>query len=420
MSAVRSSDVEALGGLAGEALGAGTKFVQAMHQGIASRPFGILGEAAAPVRVLHDAVSRAVYSGVGGGLGAGSRLASRALAQREAAQAQALADRPGGSAALSVVNGLYGDHLVRGEQPLAFGMELRCHGARVALSREGLAAAYPDASERIVLFAHGLFGDEHAWRVFPLRGRGPERPTYGERLQRELGFTPLTLRYNTGLHVSENGAELARMLEELLAGWPLAVREIALVGHSMGGLLVRSACAYGQREGCAWSERVRHVFSLGSPHLGADLEKGVNALSFVFRRVPETRGLAALLNARSSGIKDLRYGACVQEDWSDCEDPDEFLRDRCTEVPFLPGAHYYFVAASVSEGPLGALLGDLLVRIPSSSGRGSGHGRRIAFEAANGRELHGVHHMQLLNHPAVYEQMRAWIAGARVPAQATS
>ena len=84
-------------------------------------------------------------------------------------------------------------------------------------------------------------------------------------------------------------------------------------------------------------------------------------------RIPETRGLARVINARAAGIKDLRYGACVEEDWRDY-DPNEFLRDRCTEVPFLPGAHYYFIAASLREGPVGELLGDLLVRLPSSSG----------------------------------------------------
>jgi hypothetical protein len=127
--------------------------------------------------------------------------------------------------------------------------------------------------------------------------------------------------------------------------------------------------------------------------------------------VPETGALAQLLNARSAGIKDLRYGSCVHEDWAD-GDPDEFLHDRCQEVPFLPDAHYYFVGATLSPRSLGRLLGDLLVRIPSSSGRGSGRGRRVQFEVDNGHELSGVNHFELLNHPAVYEQLRRWITRA--------
>jgi pimeloyl-ACP methyl ester carboxylesterase len=263
------------------------------------------------------------------------------------------------------------------------------------------------------VFAHGLCGDEECWRVFPLRGRHPGRRTYGERLQDELSFTPVMLRYNTGLHISHNGRELARRLGDLLEAWPTEVEEIVLVGHSMGGLVLRSACHYGEADGRRWISRARHVFSLGSPHLGADLERGANALSWALAKLPETRAMASFLNARSVGIKDLRYGACVDEDWSGCEDPDEFLRDRCTEVPFLADAHYYFIGVSFMDGPLGNALGDLLVRIPSSSGRGNGKGRRIPFEADNGYELTGLNHMDLLNHPAVYEQLRTWITRVR-------
>lgn len=409
---MRDGDIEGLGGLAAQALSAGTGLVRAMHEGIASRPLGILGAPAAPVRLLHDGVSRAVYGAVGGGLATGSRAAGRALAPLAGGErrGEAIADSPRGSLALGIVNGLYGDHLSARREPLAVEMQLRHGGREVARAERSLAHAYPDATGRLALFAHGLFCDERAWRAFAPAGPHGRRAGYAGRLRAELGFTPLMLRYNTGLHVSENGARLADMLEELLAGWPVRVSEIALVGHSMGGLVVRSACHYGERAGQSWVGRVRHVFSLGSPHLGADLEKGMNVLSHAFRRLPETRGLAALLNARSAGIKDLRYGACVEEDWSAVEDPDEFLRDRCGEVPFLAGAHYYFIAASVSEGPLGSLLGDLLVRIPSASGRGDGRSRRISFQAGNGRELHGLHHMDLPGHPAVYEQLRTWLA----------
>ena len=115
----------------------------------------------------------------------------------------------------------------------------------------------------------------------------------------------------------------------------MPVEEIALVGHSMGGLVVRSACHYGAEQQHGWPDTIRHVVCLGSPHLGADLEKGVNAASWVLARLPETRAVSSFLNARSSGTKDLRYGALLEEDWSEC-DPDEFLRDRCHEVPLLP------------------------------------------------------------------------------------
>ena len=244
---------------------------------------------------------------------------------------------------------------------------------------------------------------EGAWRM-------GSTPPFGSRLRDELGYTPLYVRYNTGLHVSDNGRRLSEVLEAVVNAWPVDVAEIVLVGHSMGGLVARSACHYGECSGANWIGPVRHVFCLGTPHLGAPLEKAANLAGWALTQLPETRPFGALVNARSAGIKDLRFGSCVEEDWCDC-DADEFLRDRCREVPFLAGARYYFIAATLTEGPVGTLLGDLLVRLPSASGRGTGHGRRIAFEVDHGRELTRLTHFDLLNHPAVYEQIRTWIAG---------
>ncbi len=396
---MRKTDIEAIGDLAGEALAAFGTGIRDMHEGIAGRPFAALGPAAAPVREVHDGISRAVYAGVRGALRAASRGGGRAVALGADPDAPALASRPGGSLALAALNGLYGHHLAARGSDLALDMEIRRAGADA------------DAGPRVVVLVHGLGETDASWSLTP-RGDAPaDRRTDGERLADDLGFSPVYLRYNSGLHVSENGRSLARLLDELVAECPAEVEEIVLVGHSMGGLVARSACHYGDLEERAWTKAVRHVFCLGTPHLGADLEKGVNALGWALDRLPETRALANFLNARSDGIKDLRFGACVDEDWSGC-DPDEFLRDRCREVPFLPEANYYFIGSRLSEGPLGSALGDLLVRVPSASGRGSGRGRSIPFEIDKGRELVGLTHFDLLNHPDVYEEIRRWIAAA--------
>jgi pimeloyl-ACP methyl ester carboxylesterase len=258
--------------------------------------------------------------------------------------------------------------------------------------------------ERVAIFVHGLGETDAAWRMRATA----DQPGYGALLQRELGYTPLQLRYNTGRHISDNGRELAALLEWLHDAWPTAIDDVALIGHSMGGLVARSACHYGHAEGHQWTQAVRHVVCLGSPHLGAPLEKGINALGWALANLPETRPLARAVNARSAGIKDLRFGACIEEDWCDC-DPDELLTDRCHDVPCLPGATFYFIAATLSRGegdPLGTVVGDLLVRVPSASG--SGRRRRVPF--ADGRRLGGLSHFDLLNHPAVYEQIRDWLS----------
>jgi pimeloyl-ACP methyl ester carboxylesterase len=405
---MRNTDIRAVGDLAGDAFGAGGALVRTAHEGIARRPFAILGPAAAPVRFVHDRVSRAVYGGVTGALRAAARGGGRIAALGSDPESAALGSGPTGSIVVGALNGFYGHHLAARGNPLGFAMAVRRNGADVAAAPRALAAAFPDATSRIVVFVHGLCGNDDVWRTMPLRGREAGRRTYGERLQDELSFTPVYLRYNTGLHISENGRALALLLEDLVAGWPCGVEELVLVGHSMGGLVARSACHYGEEDGLRWTDAVRHVFCLGTPHLGADLEKGVNVLGWALGRLPETRPLANILNARSVGIKDLRYGSCVDEDWSDCS-PDEFLRDRCNEVPFLPDANYYFIGAALTAGAVGSVLGDLLVRMPSASGRGNGTGRRIPFEVHNGYELSGLTHLDLINHPAVYGRIRAWI-----------
>jgi pimeloyl-ACP methyl ester carboxylesterase len=358
-----------------------------------------------------------VYGGVGNGLRGAARSGATLAARRADSDAPSLASRPVASLVLGALNGFYGNHLVDRGNELALQMQIWRDGAQVAPTEQGLAAGFADASSRLVVFVHGLCETEVAWTWGPSREgeAAAKRRTYGDRLQDELGFTPIYVRYNTGLHVSDNGRRLASLLDALTQAWPASVDELVLVGHSMGGLVARSACHYGEKDGLAFADSIRHVFCLGTPHLGADLEKGANALAWALNRLPETKPIATFLNARSAGIKDLRYGSCVEEDWCDC-DPDEFLQDRCQEVPFLPDANYYFIGAALRPTVVGNLLGDLLVRMPSASGRGTGKGRRIPFEVDNGHELPGLTHFHLLNHPAVYEQLRTWLT--RQPAAA--
>jgi pimeloyl-ACP methyl ester carboxylesterase len=377
------SEARAAGELAGAVVGGTAAFIQEAHAGVAGRPFRILGPLAAPVRVIHDAVSGAAYRTVTRALAAGPA----ALARVTPGNGIPLADTLRGSMAQGALNGAIGDRLARDGNPLALEMTIR-------------EDEETTVTPRIAVFVHGLCETDDAWSMFG-------RP-YGARLRDELGFTPLYVRYNSGLHISDNARRLAELIDEAVRGWPLEVEEIALVGHSMGGLVARGACHYGG----SWSERVRHVFCLGSPHLGAPLEKGANALGHALARLPETRPVARIVNGRSVGIKDLRFGSCVEDDWCDC-DPDEFLRDRCTEVPFLDCATYYFVGATLSRRPHGpaALVGDLLVQFPSASG--NGRKRRIPFEVDNGMHLPGANHFQLLNHPAVYEQIVSWLSAGR-------
>jgi pimeloyl-ACP methyl ester carboxylesterase len=390
---MRGAEIRAAGDLAGRALAGTGTLVRDVHAAIARRAFAAVGPRGEPARAVHDGVSAAVYGGVRAALGALPRGAGSALALSAPADAPSLAASPRGALALAALNASIGDALASDGSELALTMTLRHRGADVDPDAPAIAAP------RVAIFVHGLGETDAAWRL----RAAPERPGYGACLERDFGYTPFGLRYNTGRRISDNGRELARLLARLVAATP--IEEIVLVGHSMGGLVARSACHYGEAEDHAWTAAVRHVFCLGSPHLGAPLEKGANALGWALARLPETRPVARIVNGRSVGIKDLRYGACVEEDWCDC-DADELLTDRCNDVPFLPHATFYFVAATL-DGVSGELLGDLLVRYPSAAG--AGRKRRIPFALEDGHHLRGLTHFDLLNHPAVYEQMRAWL-----------
>jgi pimeloyl-ACP methyl ester carboxylesterase len=374
-----SDELRALTRLTFEELGVATGGIGQIHRAIADRAFGPTGSGVA--RSLHHAISGGVYAGLGGA----SRLAGRAAGVLVAGRGRALSVTPRGAMLLGVLNGLRGDVLHREGSVLAEPMAFRVDG-------EAVAPADIAAGRRVVVFLHGLFETEHAWG----------RASYGARLERDLGITPLYVRFNTGRHISENGRSLAELLDQL------DVEEIALVGHSMGGLVARAACACGGD----WTSRVRHTVSLGTPHLGAPLESAVHYASAVLGVTPETRPFAGFLRRRSAGIRDLRSGSLVDEDWRD-RDPEALRAAACAEVPLLEGAAHHFVAATITRDashPLGRLIGDWLVLQPSASGVGKS--RMIGFRTEDGVHLGGTNHLALLNHPAVYERLREWLARA--------
>jgi pimeloyl-ACP methyl ester carboxylesterase len=310
-----------------------------------------------------------------------------------------------GDAALGLVNGAIGDHLSARANGLDLGMSIRYRDAYLELDRESLTIE--DATPKIAVFVHGLGTTEWSWCLESEAYHGEPGASFGTLLARDLGYTPLYVRYNTGRHVSENGRRLAQELARLVERYPVPIEELLLVGHSMGGLVVRSACHYAAEEGLAWITHVRRVACLGSPHHGAPLEKLGNLAAAVLDSIdtPGTRIPARLIQGRSAGIKDLRRGALVDEDWLG-QDPDALRAPDARSIPLLEHVRYAFLSASVTtdpEHPLGRILGDLLVQVPSASGSLVEH-RTFPIETA----CHGgVLHHQLQNHPAVYAQLRA-------------
>jgi pimeloyl-ACP methyl ester carboxylesterase len=400
-----SAELRALTALGFDELRQATGGLGSIHHAVAGRVFQAVGPGAALVRPVHEAITRAVYAGLGLGTRAIGMAAQTAVARRDAPM---LSTTARGSALIAAVTGLRGDALEAEGSPLCHPMAVRVNGEPVTLDTDALREAFPEATPRLVVFVHGLMETEFSWRL-------GGRETYGSRLAAELACTPVYVRFNSGRHISENGRSLSELMEELVAAWPGGADEIALVGHSMGGLVARSACCHAAQHDADWVRLVRHSVSLGSPHMGAPLEQAVHMLSAGLAALPETRPVANLLRRRSGGIRDLRQGSLVDEDWRD-RDPDALRAAACAEVPLVEGATHCFVSATITRSdhhPLGRLLGDTLVLVPSASGRS--RTRRIPFDEEYGMHVGGATHFALLNHPAVYDRLRDWLAVAPQP-----
>jgi hypothetical protein len=393
--------MRAVSRLGGHAMAGLVTRIEQAHLATGQRAFTTLGPVSGMARPAHDSITRAVYLVARTAGRAAGTLGGGAAALLGAGR-QPMSRQPGGSLALAALNAVAGDRLGPELAPLAIRMAVRVDGYDLGpLTADVVGAKFPQATPSIVVFVHGLAETENSWHL-----RAGASVPYGPRLAAEFGYTPVYIRYNTGRHVSANGHDLAELLGSLMAAWPEPIGEILLIGHSMGGLVIRSACHYGGRDGAAWTDRVRHIFYLGSPHLGAPLARAAGYAGWALGQAPETRPFASMVSS-SDGIKDLRYGYVLDDDWADC-DQDRCIRDHGREAPLLAGANHYAVSAAVTPNPghrLGAAVGDLLVQPASAHGR-RGAARHIPFRVNLGRQLGGLHHFDLLNHRDVWAAIR--------------
>jgi hypothetical protein len=369
--------------------------VRDTHYAWADRVLGALDRSTGGATIVPGSLHRGIAASVYGGIGLGLRAASAGLDALAAHDVgPPLEQSSSGRMVGAVANGLIGDRLARERSRLAFPLAVRRAGRDVEPVRAALETAYPGATPRLAVLLHGLSETEEAFD----RGRAELGTTYAGTLT-ELGWTPVLLRANTGLAVRENGVALSALMHHLVDAWPVAVERVALVGHSMGGLILRAACAADMARTSGdrpWTERVTDLVTLGTPHLGAPLAGGVGHGARALARLPETAAFGRILDQRSVGVHDLVEGLAG-------------------EVAPLPHARYHLVSATVSRSPrhpVGRFLGDLFVRQPSAYGRSPGRSRRHAGLFPDADELHlpRAGHFDLLNHPAVHTALRDWLA----------
>jgi pimeloyl-ACP methyl ester carboxylesterase len=396
-----TSDLQGAGRLAIDATVGLTNLVENLHQNILRTP-GVLGtpsqEPTTGITGLVYRSIRGVTRLVGGSLDA--LLGQVALLTGPASNTPS-AER---AAVVAALNGVLGDHLAETANPLATPMRLRRDGHVLELTASALAAALPQATGKVLLLVHGLCMSDRQWQR-----KGHD---HGAALAKAGGFTPVYLRYNSGLHVSVNGFDLARLLETLLPAWPVPVEQLTIIGHSMGGLVARSAVHQGQAAGMAWAKSLRAMVFLGTPHHGAPLERGGHWIDVILGANPYTAAFARLGKVRSAGITDLRHGSLVEADWAGA---DRFAHghDQRQVVGLPVGVDCYAIAASLSSEPGGLqekLLGDGLVPVASALGQHAHQARRcLAFPPGHQWVGYDMNHLDLLGSPEVGAQIEHWL-----------
>ncbi len=307
--------------------------------------------------------------------------------------------------AIAILNGAIGDYLDRTKNGLRTELSLVRRGELVPLEKGAFARAFPEASPRVVVFVPGLMCTEDVWEL-------PDRTgSYPAFVERDLGVTALTVRYNTGRSIPHNGVDLDLWLTELVGTYPVPLEEIMLLGFSMGGLVVRSACHFAKtmaNGSSTWLPLVSRCVYVGTPHRGAPLERAGRVLSNVLRAIPDpyTRLAADLANLRSAGVKDLGDADLRHEDAA-TRVSHLALKDPAHPVPLLPEIDHYLVAGTLSPEPfLAELFGDSLV--PVTSGTFSRKGD-VPIAPSRVKLFPGLSHMTLAHHPLVYEAVRAFL-----------
>ena len=291
---------------------------------------------------------------------------------------------------VSILNGMFGDYLHRRGNDLAIDMTFRQHGQLLDLNTAALRAAYPTLTGKLCILVHGFCCNESVW-TFPKTATETDGGSYGTRLQRDDGYTSFNVRYNTGMPIAASGGHLAKLVSHLVAAYPVPVDEITLIGHSMGGLVIRSACDPAQPETENWLAKVERVIYIGTPHEGADLERFAHLTTGTLQAIPSlvTRLVGDVLNLRSRGTKDLRQG----------QPPSE-----SGPLPWLATARHYLLMGTLTkdpEHPVGRLFGDALVRVPTAKPETDG-----ATAAPEIVVFPGVHHLALAHDASVYQCIR--------------
>jgi pimeloyl-ACP methyl ester carboxylesterase len=408
---LRSTDLQGLAKLATQA----TVNVTKMAEGVTQSVWSTMGAPSGKEKDQTRGITGLVYKSIQSvaqlvGKGTESLLTSlQPLLEKIDQEPKESAPR---EAVLAALNGVMGDRLVESDNPLATPMTLRFQNQALnwdAMPNKALLTG------KVLIVVHGLCMNDLQWTVQPFQAGG-ESFNHAENLATKLGYTPVYVRYNTGLHTSQNGQTLSNQLEMLSALWPKPLTEISVLVHSMGGLVARSAVHLAQRGKRQWVNKLKNIVFLGTPHHGAPLEKAGNWVDVLLGSTPFSAPFKKLAELRSSGITDLRFGNVLDGDW---QGTDRFKPqtkqelDNREHLPLPDGVACFTVAATLAaKRSLLAerLIGDGLVPLNSALGVNSDPTRSLVFAKSSQLIVYSTNHMALLGRAEVGEQLVVWLS----------
>jgi pimeloyl-ACP methyl ester carboxylesterase len=334
---------------------------------------------------------RGVTHVVGAGLDvAFSQLTPFLKSQKEFPQREAMT---------AALNGVFGDYLAATNNPLAIPMQLRQQGRALSSKNVSPPKGGLHRNDKLVVLVHGLCMNDLQWNHE--RSDHSASHDHGAALARDLGYTAIYLHYNSGRHIATNGEEFAYVLENLIQDWPVPITELVIIGHSMGGLVARSACAHAKVAKHAWLKRLKKLIFLGTPHHGAPLERAGNWLDILLDISPYSAPFSQLGKVRSAGIKDLRHGSILDA---------ETLANAPSQT--LPKGVECFAIAATKQTKIGAgkrLPGDGLVPVNSALGVHKDAALSLPIPQSRQHICYGLDHFDLLSSGDVYDQLYKWL-----------
>ena len=381
------ADVQGLSRLAIDGVIGTAGLVEQLHYAIARVSGPTLPARNGKMRGISGLVYRSIH-GITGLVGSTTdRVFGQIVSRLAAPQSTPQRDR-----FLALLNGVLGDQLEATGNPLTLAMELRDAGTALVNDPSHLAARFPAARPRIAIFIHGLCMSDHHWTP---TADGHERTDLPRLVHDAAGFQSLHVCYNSGRTIASNGLALAEQLEALVRHWPVPVAELALIGHSMGGLVARSALHHAELNGYSWPGQTQRLITLGSPHLGAPLERIGDKVDRALTLTPFSAPFARLGAIRSAGITDLRFGHLTQPG-------ERLLQPRHVRV--------HAVAATLADDARALksrTIGDGLVPVGSALGRHRDPEQRLPTHRTAVVPRTG--HLELMHHPSVAGHLRNWL-----------